>query len=132
MKPVEVTEELEAYMVGLLPKRDKVLARMEDEAHREGIPIVDAHEGALLRMLVHLAGAKRILELGTATGYSGIWLLHGSEGGMLTTFEVDVVKRKNQQARNVAFYNELIAKHPRLESAVIRVRDGLSVARIKD
>ena len=214
MKPVEVTEELEAYMVALLPKRDKVLARMEDEAHREGIPIVDAHEGALLRMLVHLAGAKRILELGTATGYSGIWLLHGSEGGMLTTFEVDgkraararanfaeaglgkqalvleqaavggleklqgrfdacfidllnsfpsedvtrtvvelcierldagallmadnalrqgeVVKPKNQQARNVAFYNELIAKHPRLESVVIPVRDGLSVARVKD
>src|SRR5207247_10852865 len=82
MKPVEVTQELEAYMVGLLPKRDKVLARMEDEAHREGIPIIDANEGALLRMLVHLAGAKRILEPGTATGYSGTWLLHGPAGAI--------------------------------------------------
>src|SRR2546428_13507868 len=100
MKPVEVTEELEAYIVGLLPKRDKELARMEDEAHREGIPIVDAHEHALLRMLVHLAGAKRILELGTATGDSGIWLLHGSEGGMITTFEAD----GNGEARDPANY----------------------------
>ena len=89
MKPIVITEELEAYIEDLLPKRDKVLARIEDEAHREGIPIVDAHEGALLSLLIRLAGAKRLLELGTATGYSGIWLLRGTDGGMLTTFEVD-------------------------------------------
>jgi caffeoyl-CoA O-methyltransferase len=214
MKPVEVTEALEAYMESLLPKRDKVLARMEEEAHSDGIPIVDAHEGALLSLLVRLAGARRVLELGTATGYSGIWLLRGTEGGLLTSFEVDgkraararanfaeagfaeqalvleqdamggleklqgrfdacfidllnsfasedvtrrvvelcverldagallmadnalhqgeVVKPKNQQARNVAFYNQLVAKHPRLESVVIPIRDGLSVARVRD
>ncbi len=214
MKPVEVTEAIEVYMESLLPKRDPVLARMEDEAHREGIPIVDAHEGTLLSLLVRLSGAKRVLELGAATGYSGIWLLRGTDGGMLTTFEVDgkraararanfaeaglgkqamileedavrgleklqgrfdacfidllnsfpseevtrrvvelcverldggallmadnalrqgeVVKPKNQQARNVAFYNELVASHPRLESVVIPIRDGLSVARVKD
>jgi len=68
MKPVDVTDEVEAYMVSLLPKRDKVLVRMEDEAHRENIPIVNTHEGALLSLLVRIAGAKRLLELGTATG----------------------------------------------------------------
>jgi len=44
----------------------------------------------------------------------------------------EVVHPSNQQARNVAFYNDLVAKHPRLESIVIPVRDGLSVARVKD
>jgi predicted O-methyltransferase YrrM len=44
----------------------------------------------------------------------------------------EVVKPKNQQARNVAFYNQLVAKHPRLESVVIPIRDGLSVARVKN
>jgi len=43
-----------------------------------------------------------------------------------------VVRPRNQQARNVAHYNELVAKHPRLESVVIPIRDGLSVARMKD
>src|SRR2546427_4980898 len=89
MRTVEVTDDLQAYLDGLVPTRDAVLARMEEEADREGIPIVEPHEGSLLYLLVKIAGAKRILELGTATGYSGIWLLHGSEGGMLTTFEVD-------------------------------------------
>jgi caffeoyl-CoA O-methyltransferase len=214
MRTVEVSDELQAYLDGLVPKRDGVLARMEEEAHREGIPIVDTHEGALLYLLIKLGRAKRILELGTATGYSGIWMLRGSDGGTLTTYEMDhdraeraranfaeagfgeqamvieenakdgletldarfdacfidllnsfrsedvtrrvlelcierldpgallmadnalrrgeVLHPDNQQARNVVHYNELVAKHPRLESVVIPIRDGLSVARVKD
>jgi predicted O-methyltransferase YrrM len=215
MRTVEITDQLQAYMDGLLPSRDAVLARMEAEAHRENIPIVDAHEGALLGLLVKIARARRVLELGTATGYSGIWLLRGTgDNGELTTFEVDharaeraranfsdaglgkramvleqdavgglekldsrfdacfidllnsfpsedvtrrvaelclerldggallmadnalrqgeVIKPKAQQARNVAAYNEWVARHPRLESVVIPIRDGLSVARVRD
>src|SRR5207253_9210564 len=86
MRTVDVTDDLQAYLDGLVPPRDDVLARIEEEAHRESIPIVDPHEGQLLYLLVKIAGAKRILELGTATGYSGIWLLRGANGGSLTTF----------------------------------------------
>ena len=98
MRTVEITDELQAYLDGLVPKRDRVLARMEDEAHRENIPIVDAHEGMLLYLLVKIAGAKRVLELGTATGYSGIWLLRGTNGGALTTFEVDHKRAERARA----------------------------------
>jgi len=214
MRTVDVSEKLQEYLDSLVPPRDPVLARMEEEAHREDIPIVDPHEGALLYLLVKAARAKRVLELGTATGYSGIWLLHGTGDGTLTTFEVDhnraeraranfaeagfskravvveenavsglekinarfdacfidllnafrseditrraaelclerldpggllmadnalrqgeVLNPKNQQAKNVAFYNDWVAKHPRLESVVIPIRDGLSVARVRD
>ena len=214
MRTVDVTDKLQEYLDGLVPPRDPVLARMEDEAHREGIPIVDPHEGQLLYLLVKIAGAKRILELGTATGYSGIWMLRGTEGGTLTTYELDkerarraranfaeagfgertmvleenavqgleklesrfdvgfidllnsfrsedvtrratelclerldaggllmadnalrqgeVLQPDNQQAKNVAFYNDFVAKHPRLESVVVPIRDGLSVARVRD
>ncbi|HEY8952184.1 MAG TPA: hypothetical protein VIP78_06450, partial [Candidatus Dormibacteraeota bacterium] len=44
----------------------------------------------------------------------------------------EVVRPKNQQTRNVTTYNELVARHPRLESVVIPIRDGLSVARVRD
>jgi len=63
MRTVEVTEELQAYLDGLVPPRDSVLARMEEEAERESIPIVDAHEGAFLSLLMKIARAKRVLEL---------------------------------------------------------------------
>src|SRR5947209_15355971 len=89
MRTVEVTDALQEYLDGLVPPRDRVLARMEEEAHSENIPIVDPHEGMLLYLLVKIAGAKRILELGTATGYSGIWLLRGTGGGALMTYETD-------------------------------------------
>jgi predicted O-methyltransferase YrrM len=213
MRTVEVTDALQAYMDSLVPPRDPVLARMEEEARAENIPIVEPHEGALLKLLVQTAGAKRVLELGTATGYSGIWLLRGTEGGTLTSFEFDhkradraranfaeagfgkkalvleqdavsgleklearfdacfidlinsfpseevvrhvldlclahldagallmadnalrqgeVVKPKSQQARNAAFYNESVSRHPRLDSVVVPIRDGLSIARVK-
>src|ERR1700736_6741528 len=102
MRTVEVTDELQAYLDGLVPPREPVLARMEAEAHRESIPIVDAHEGALLSLLVKIAGAKRVLELGTATGYSGIWLLRGTGGGSLTTFEVDHKRAERARANFTA------------------------------
>src|SRR2546429_3219285 len=98
MRTVEVTDALQEYMDSLVLPRDKVLARMEEEAHREGIPIVDEQEGALLGLLVRIAGAKRVLELGTATGYSGIWLLRGTDGGTLTTFEVDHKRAERARA----------------------------------
>jgi caffeoyl-CoA O-methyltransferase len=44
----------------------------------------------------------------------------------------EVVAPEHQQAKNVAFYNDFVARHPRLESVVIPIRDGLSVARVKD
>src|SRR5487761_179110 len=88
MRTVGLSDEVQEYLNRLVPPRDPVLARMEEEAHREDIPIVDTHEGQLLYMLMKIARTKRILELGTATGYSGIWLLRGTDGGSLTTFEV--------------------------------------------
>ncbi len=98
MRTVEVSDGLQKYMDGLVPPRDKVLARMEDEAHREDIPIVDVHEAQLLMLLVKLQGGKRLLELGTATGYSGIWLLRGTKGGTLTTFELDHARAERARA----------------------------------
>jgi len=44
----------------------------------------------------------------------------------------EVLRPGGQQARNVAFYNRFVANHARLESVVIPIRDGLSVARVKD
>jgi predicted O-methyltransferase YrrM len=44
----------------------------------------------------------------------------------------EVIKPKTQQARNVAAYNAWVAEHPSLDSVVIPIRDGLSVARVKD
>ncbi len=45
----------------------------------------------MLRLLTEAAGARAAVEIGTSTGYSGLWLLLAlrSNGGRLTTFEID-------------------------------------------
>lgn len=52
---------------------------------------VPATDGRMLRLLTATAGAKNVVEIGTSTGYSGLWfsLALKSTGGRLTTFEAD-------------------------------------------
>ncbi len=61
------------YLASLIPPRDKVLEEMEERAEREGIPIVGPVVGRLLYQLALIAGAKRVMELGSAIGYSTMW-----------------------------------------------------------
>src|SRR2546426_887586 len=69
-----VNPEIERYMEGLLPPRDAVLAEMEAAAAKRNIPIVGPAVARVLAQLVMISGAKRIFELGSAIGYSTIWL----------------------------------------------------------
>ncbi len=52
---------------------------------------VPMEDGIALRLLAETAGAKNVAEVGTSTGYSGLWLCLAlrSTGGHLTTFEID-------------------------------------------
>lgn len=52
---------------------------------------VDEDNGRMLRLLTESSGAKNVVEIGTSTGYSSLWLCLGLQatGGKLTTFEID-------------------------------------------
>jgi predicted O-methyltransferase YrrM len=76
-----VDPEIEKYIASLLPARDEVLAEMEAVAARERIPIVGPAVGSLLEVLVLSSRAKRIFELGSAIGYSTIWLARAAGPG---------------------------------------------------
>ncbi|MDX1534207.1 MAG: O-methyltransferase [Thermoplasmata archaeon] len=79
-------EAIGTYLDQLLPDRDPLLSRLEAEAREENIPIVGPRVGGLLRLLTSLVGPRRILELGTAVGYSAIWMGRGmpAEGEIVT------------------------------------------------
>jgi caffeoyl-CoA O-methyltransferase len=66
--------DLEGYFRHLVPETEALLKELEEEATREAIPIVGPVVGELLFILARATGAAAILELGTATGYSGIFL----------------------------------------------------------
>ncbi len=86
----EITPEyIEQYLFSLQPERDALLRRLEAEAERRNIPIIGPYAGRFLYLLARLSRAKSILEVGTAIGYSAIWLARAAPDGKVTTIELD-------------------------------------------
>lgn len=89
----------EAYFKKLVYPRGTLLLQLEEEALREGIPIIGPVVGELLSILAMATGAKHILELGTAIGYSALYLAQGcAGGGKVITLESD--PHMAERARN--------------------------------
>jgi len=61
---------------------------------------VSEEDGRFLRALLASTNAKRVLEIGAASGYSGIWMGLGlrETGGRLTTIEYDPVRAREAAA----------------------------------
>ncbi len=72
---------VEEYLYGLLPESHPVLAEMERYAAKHDVPIIGPAVARLLALLVKVSGAKRIFELGSAIGYSTIWLAQAAGPG---------------------------------------------------
>lgn len=88
----EITAEyIERYLFSLQPEPDVLMRRLEAEAERRNIPIIGPYAGRFLYLLARLSRAKSILEIGTAIGYSAIWLAKAAKerDGKVTTIEVD-------------------------------------------
>lgn len=100
LESVQVTPALEAYLESLIPPREPVLARIEAEVEHQPIPAIGPLVGQLLGMALRMNGCGDVLELGTATGYSAIWLARGSSGRVVT---VELDRDRVERARaNVA------------------------------
>jgi caffeoyl-CoA O-methyltransferase len=69
-----LSNAVEKYLYDILPKRDPVLAEMERYAKKHDIPIIGPAVGRLIYLLAQIYGARRIFEMGSAIGYSTIWL----------------------------------------------------------
>jgi len=80
LKPI-VNSSVERYFYRLLPKRDAVVAEMESYARRRDVPIIGPAVARMLALLVQVSGAKRIFEMGSAIGYSTIWLARAAGPG---------------------------------------------------
>ncbi len=67
-------EDVDKYIYDLLPERDSVVKDIEAYAAENRIPIIGPAVARLLTLLVQVSGATRIFEMGSAIGYSTIWL----------------------------------------------------------
>ena len=69
---------------------DDVLARARERAQEVGVVAIGPGGGAALRFLASVLDARAVVEIGTGTGVSGLWLLRGMRAdGILTTVDVE-------------------------------------------
>ena len=83
---------IDSYVEGLFAPPDPALEGALRRSREAGLPEihVSPNEGKLLQLLAEIAGAKRILEVGTLGGYSTIHLARAlPEEGLLISLELD-------------------------------------------
>jgi predicted O-methyltransferase YrrM len=91
--------DVDEYLYRLLPERDEVVGEMEEYAAQNDIPIIGPAVARMLVLFVQVSGAKRIFEMGSAIGYSTIWLARaaGPKGKVIYT---DGDPEKAQRAKD--------------------------------
>lgn len=98
-----IDARLAVYIDGLANRGGEALSRIEDAGLSGRWPIVGAAEGSFLQILARAIRARRILELGTAIGYSGTWWARALPAdGQLVTVEADPDTAKRAEANLAA------------------------------
>ncbi len=83
-----IDERIADYICSLDPGNGEFLDRVETEARREDVPIIRKETSAFLKMLVAAKRPERILEVGTAVGYSALLMCRVMpENCRITTIE---------------------------------------------
>jgi len=83
-------DQLNEYVTGLFAREDEVLRWIKAETQRHGLPNINLQpfEGRLLQILLHALNARKVVEIGTLAGYSGVWIARAlPPGGKLYTLE---------------------------------------------
>ena len=87
-----------AWLTFLLPASG-ILSALATMREGPGFANVSPDDGRLLRILVEAVGAKKVIEIGTSTGESAVWIALGLKetGGHLFTHEIDEPRAKIAQ-----------------------------------
>ena len=84
-----LSEHVARYLERARPERSPLMAGMEELADRDGIPIVQWVTGRFLAALVRALHPERVLEVGTAIGYSTLHMAEQLDRGQIVTLEID-------------------------------------------
>ena len=96
-----VNERIVSYIHSLEKTNSEVLEKIEEQAHIDNVPIIRKEMESFLRVMLYIKKPKRILELGTAVGYSAILMSECiDEDGKITTIE-NYEKRIVEAKKNI-------------------------------
>ncbi len=83
-------EWLQTFLTDTVPPRESFLVRLEKQAANEHIPIIHPDVAQFLHFLIRVHRPKTILEVGTAIGYSTIWMARAAgPDSLIKTIEIN-------------------------------------------
>ncbi|MEG1286502.1 MAG: O-methyltransferase [Clostridium sp.] len=111
---------MEDYIRGLIPESKDNLKILEEFAKENGVPIVQKESGKFLEFMVSMKKPKRILELGTAIGYSAT-LMYEAAG---TNPDITTIERDENM---IKYAKENLGKLGLQDKIIIRQGDCLEI-----
>ncbi|WP_415426052.1 O-methyltransferase [Staphylococcus borealis] len=82
-------EANQQYLLEIQSKTDNQIELLRSYAEENAVPIVDRLSLEMIKQLIRIHGAKNILEIGTAIGYSSMHFASVSDDIQITTIERD-------------------------------------------
>ena len=115
-------DSLQEYVEALFAQEDAVLDGARKRSDEAGLPQIQVPPatGRLVQVLVRLAGAKRVLEVGSLGGYSAVWIARAlPQDGTLLTLE--------REPRHAQVARETVGEAGFAERVEVREGEALSL-----
>nr|WP_234400694.1 O-methyltransferase [Virgibacillus senegalensis] len=94
-------DQLEQYLTGTVPEAPEWAAKLEAYAREHHVPIMEPLGIQCLMQLIRIKKPAKILEIGTAIGYSALRMLEANPSAQITTIERDE-QRYQEAISNIA------------------------------
>lgn len=143
----------EHYIQSQFAPQDDVLEEVLRSINARNMPAISVspESGKLMTLLAKISGAGQVLEIGALGGYSGIHLMRGLPGnGQLISLELnpEYAELAHENMKKAGFgdrvsdvhdkgtvalrrFNKRAANHPKLDSTLIPIGDGITLSRVK-
>lgn len=116
---------VEEYIRDLIPENSQLLKNMELYADKNHIPIVQPEVAKFLEVITRISMPKRVLEVGTAIGYSAIVFCNSMSNGSLVTIErrTDMIELANNYIKEAGYDKQVEIIHGKAEEVLPAMDD---------
>lgn len=116
-----LNEKLHSYIEGLITERGPLFTEMERFAKENKVPIMELAGIESMLQILRIQQAKKVLEVGTAIGYSAMRMAEALPGSVIVTLERD--KERIQLAKEFIKQSDLSAQIVLIEGDALEVEE---------
>jgi len=105
-----VDKKVEQYLDQLMPIQDESLQALQQEGMEAEIPIIQIPSIRFIQLLLHIINPQTIIEVGTAIGFSAIWLAKAFPHATIHTIERDpkMIKKAKENIQKAGLTENII------------------------